>query len=190
MHSKGTDGKFLHNFGPLNRQKGERRLNVAVTRAKLNVKVVASIRGSDINLDQAKSDGAKLLREYLEYAEKGIDALNVETPQETLYDSTDDFVDEVYDALVEKGYRVDKRVGASGLKIDLAIKIPDADDYFFAVECDGEAYRRSKNAETAIVFVKKSSKDLGGATIDSGRPNGSRIAGDLSNAYCMRWKKR
>ena len=146
MHSKGTDGKFLHNFGPLNRQKGERRLNVAVTRAKLNVKVVASIRGSDINLDQAKSDGAKLLREYLEYAEKGIDALNVETPQETLYDSTDDFVDEVYDALVEKGYRVDKRVGASGLKIDLAIKIPDADDYFFAVECDGEAYRRSKNA--------------------------------------------
>lgn len=145
-YAKGTDGKFLHNFGPLNRQKGERRLNVAVTRAKLNVKVVASIRGSDINLDQAKSDGAKLLREYLEYAEKGIDALNVETPQETLYDSTDDFVDEVYDALVEKGYRVDKRVGASGLKIDLAIKIPDADDYFFAVECDGEAYRRSKNA--------------------------------------------
>ena len=145
-YAKGTDGKFLHNFGPLNRQKGERRLNVAVTRAKLNVKVVASIHGSDINLAQAKSDGAKLLREYLEYAEKGIDALNVDTKQETLYDSTDDFVDEVCDALVEKGYRVDKRVGASGLKIDLAIKIPDADDYFFAIECDGDAYRRSKNA--------------------------------------------
>ena len=145
-YAKGSDGKFLHNFGPLNRQQGERRLNVAVTRAKLNVKVVASIHGSDINLDQAKSHGARLLREYLEYAETGICAFSGETNQGELYESPDDFVDEVYETLVEKGYQVDKHVGASELKIDLAVKAPDTDDYFFAIECDGDAYRRSKNA--------------------------------------------
>ena len=43
------DKKFHLHFGPLSLEKGERRLNVAVTRSKVEMKVYASIHGSDIN---------------------------------------------------------------------------------------------------------------------------------------------
>ena len=59
-----AQGKFLHNFGPLNRVGGERRLNVAVTRAKHNIKVVASIHSTDIDLKRTFAEGVRLLREY------------------------------------------------------------------------------------------------------------------------------
>ena len=62
------------NFGPINREGGERRLNVAVTRAKINVQLVSSMHYCDIDLSRTKSVGARLLREYLDYAENGVAA--------------------------------------------------------------------------------------------------------------------
>ena len=62
-------GRFLQNFGPLNRTGGERRLNVAVTRAKYNVLLVSSIHYTDIDLTRTNSLGVRLLREYLDYAQ-------------------------------------------------------------------------------------------------------------------------
>ncbi|MFR4009113.1 MAG: DEAD/DEAH box helicase [Christensenellales bacterium] len=50
-------------FGPLGVSGGERRLNVAITRAKINVKLVSSIFApSDIDLSRTKSDGIRMLR--------------------------------------------------------------------------------------------------------------------------------
>src|SRR5205823_7452098 len=63
------------NFGPLNRQGGERRLNVAVTRAKQRMTVVSSLRAQDIDLSRTSAKGAQLLRAYLDYAERGAVAL-------------------------------------------------------------------------------------------------------------------
>ena len=70
-----AQGRLLHNFGPLNRVGGERRLNVAVTRAKCNVQLVSSMHYTDIDLKRTSSEGAKLLREYLDFAENGNIAL-------------------------------------------------------------------------------------------------------------------
>ena len=70
-----AQGRLLHNFGPLNRVGGERRLNVAVTRAKCNVQLVSSMHYTDIDLKRTSAEGAKLLREYLDYAENGDVAL-------------------------------------------------------------------------------------------------------------------
>ena len=59
-------------FGPLGHQGGERRLNVAITRAKYNVKLVGSIQPEDIDLDKTKSEGVRMLRTYIEFASRTV----------------------------------------------------------------------------------------------------------------------
>ena len=69
-YAKNKNGYMLMNFGPLGKQGGERRLNVAVTRAKLNIKVVGSIEPTDIDLSRAKTEGARMLRSYIPQADQ------------------------------------------------------------------------------------------------------------------------
>lgn len=139
-------GKLLFNFGPLNRAGGERRLNVAITRAKYNVQVVSSMHYTDIDLKRTKSEGARLLREYLNYAEHGSDTLE-STLQVAPFDQFDSgFELEVCNFLRDHGFAVDTQVGCSGFRIDLGLKRPNSSDYVLAIECDGATYHSSKNA--------------------------------------------
>ena len=62
--------------------------------------------------------------------------------QEITFDS--DFENQVYDALVEKGYDVDTQVGIGGYRIDLAIRRNGK--YILGIECDGQLYHSSKSA--------------------------------------------
>ena len=66
-----ANGVLPLNFGPLNRSGGERRLNVAVTRARRRVMVFSSFDPEDIRVDQTSSVGIKHLRGYLEQAKYG-----------------------------------------------------------------------------------------------------------------------
>ncbi len=143
-YARDKDGKLLLNFGPLNREGGERRLNVAVTRAKLNIKVVSSLHGSDIDLSGSKSVGAKLLRDYLDFAENGTAATDSTGFVNPFEKDKSEFLEEVCDFLCEKGYAVDTHVGCSSFKVDIAVKSPDSSDYVIAVECDGRVYSSSK----------------------------------------------
>src|SRR5262249_17358123 len=70
-YAKGPDGRLRYNFGPLNGQNGWRRLNVLVTQAGRRMRVFSSMRGEDINPTALASDGPRLLREFLVYAEHG-----------------------------------------------------------------------------------------------------------------------
>ncbi len=143
-YARDHDGRLLFNFGPLNREGGERRLNVAVTRAKCNLQVVSSMRYTDIDLSRTQSVGAKLLRDYLEYAENG--EISRQKEEDNPFGVRDyHFEREVCEFLVEKGYCVDTKVGRSGFKIDLALKYPDSEDYALAIECDGEDYHSAKS---------------------------------------------
>jgi very-short-patch-repair endonuclease len=145
-YCKDSQGRLLHNFGPLNRAGGERRLNVAVTRAKSNVQLVSSMHYSDIDLKRTSSEGARLLREYLDYAENGNIALerSISVNPYEHYDS--EFELEVADFLRSKGFAVDTQVGCSGFRIDLGLKLPNTSEYILAIECDGATYHSSKNA--------------------------------------------
>ena len=145
-YAKDSQGRLLLNFGPINREGGERRLNVAVTRAKYNVKLVSSIHYSDIDLSGSKSVGARLLREYLDYAENGNIALERSITVNPFEHFDSEFEMEVCDFLRENGFSVDTQVGCSSFKIDLAVKHEDSSDYVLAVECDGASYHSSKTA--------------------------------------------
>lgn len=145
-YAKDSQGRLLLNFGPLNREGGERRLNVAVTRAKYNVQLVSSMHYTDIDLSRTKSVGARLLREYLDFAENGEIALDRSVSVNPFEQFDSEFEMEVCEFLRQKGFNVDTQVGCSSFKIDLALKHPDSSDYVLAIECDGATYHSSKNA--------------------------------------------
>jgi very-short-patch-repair endonuclease len=145
-YAKNDKGQFALRFGPLNLVGGERRLNVAITRAKFNVKVVSSIKAFDIDVSRVSNDGPKLLHDYLDYAEHGVQALEraISASDEPEFDSP--FEQDVYEFLKENGFEVTTQVGCSKYRIDLGLKRPGTSDYVLAIECDGATYHSSNSA--------------------------------------------
>ncbi|HUR52953.1 MAG TPA: AAA domain-containing protein, partial [Gemmataceae bacterium] len=142
-----ASGKVLMNFGPLNRKGGERRLNVAVTRARLSMTVVSSMRGGDIVEARTEARGARLLKAYLDFAEHGPDTLNRRVTEANQRDFDSPFEKEVSEELTRHGLTVHRQVGCGGFRIDLAVLDPDEPGrYLLGVECDGAAYHSSATA--------------------------------------------
>ena len=160
-YARDADNRFIHNFGPLNREGGERRLNVAFTRAKDNVQLVSSIHYTDINLNSSGSEGVRLLRAYLNYAQNG--EATLEKPVKEYEEDTSDvyFEQEVCDYLREQGFVVEPRIGCSEYKIDLGLKKPDEEDFLVAVECDGTTYHRFKNARDRDCLRQRVLENMG-----------------------------
>jgi hypothetical protein len=136
-------GQMAMNFGPLNKPGGERRLNVAVTRAREKVVLITSIRASDIDKD-AQALGLQTLRAYLDYAEHGPEPLSNKAKEGTF----DSALDEDVAAEIKKmGYQVVPEVGCSGYRIDMGVVDPVNDGCFLlGVECDGVTYKSSSSA--------------------------------------------
>ncbi len=147
-YGKDKNGNFFNRFGPINGVNGYRRLNVAVTRAKEKLICVSSFKSTEMKPGET-SRGAKMLQKYLDYAEHGVKTLHgsriVVTSEDVEADSP--FELEVKRALEERGYEVEKQVGVSGFKIDLAIINPKTKtDYILGIECDGASYHSSYSA--------------------------------------------
>lgn len=141
------NGTISTNFGPLNKSGGERRLNVAVTRAKEHITVLSSMLPGDIDLSGSNSIGAQHFKNYLEYAQKGKQALARNDRVTDTLDFDSQFEEAVYAALEDKGYDVVSQVQSHSYSIDLAIKHPDQPGKFvLGIECDGAAYHSSKTA--------------------------------------------
>ncbi len=134
-------GAVPNRFGPINQEGGERRLNVAVTRARQSMTVVHSLRAEDIT---STSPGARQLRRYLEYVRNPEQAL--EAAVSRVGEPESPFEEAVLTALRERGHRVEAQVGVSGYRIDLAIKAEDGERFDLGIECDGATYHRSPAA--------------------------------------------
>ena len=131
------------NFGPLNRDGGERRLNVALTRARYEMVVFSTLHPDRIDLSRTESIAVKDLKHFLEFAERGPDALasavhgsigGFESPFETA----------VAKELTDKGWRLHPQIGVSSFRIDIGVVHPDMPGTYLAgVECDGAMYHSS-----------------------------------------------
>jgi very-short-patch-repair endonuclease len=143
-YGKGADGRMLYRFGPLNNEGGERRLNVAITRARTRMTVVSSFSSADLDPDRTTARGAELLRLYLQYAECGGERLDrhaLEVPE------LNPFEVDIRDALTRAGIPVVCQHGASGFRIDFAAKHPvQPGRMVLAIEADGAAYHSSPTA--------------------------------------------
>ena len=149
------------NFGPLNQEGGQRRLNVAVTRARQEMHVFATLRPEQIDLSRTSAEGVRDLKHFLEFAERGAKAL-----AEAVYGSQGDydspFEEAVAIALAEKGWTVHPQVGVSGFRIDLGVVHPDAAGRYLAgVECDGATYHRTATARDRDFLREQVLRGLG-----------------------------
>ena len=139
-YAKDPNGRMYMRFGPLGHQGGERRLNVAITRAKHNIKLVGSIMPYDIDLSKIKSEGIRMLKDYIEFAIKGSAVLHPHKSSNALYE-TDEFCNGVAKFITSKGYHVKQYVGNSDYKIDIAVEHPKYPGCYVAgIECDGNSY--------------------------------------------------
>jgi hypothetical protein len=152
-YGRDAAGRLLMNFGPLNQQGGERRLNVAITRAREQVTLVSSLLAEDIDTKRTQHPGPRLLRDYLEYARNGgagdwgLAARKVDAPVPHSPSSTPRFEDQLAVALAQRGLALDRQIGHSDFRIDIAIRDPHQTARFLlGVECDGDDYRDAPTA--------------------------------------------
>ncbi|GFO60499.1 hypothetical protein GMST_28240 [Geomonas silvestris] len=135
--------KPRQNFGPISRPDGWRRLNVLFTRSRRKLELFTSMLPEDIVIDTKTPDGTKALKDYLDFARRGI--LTDTNLSEREADS--DFELAVGDFLRCRGYEVVPQLGVAGFFIDLAVRNPDRPgEYLAAIECDGVTYHSSRSA--------------------------------------------
>lgn len=139
-------GHVTMNFGPLNRNGGERRLNVAMTRARSEMVVFSTMLPERIDLARTQARAVADLKHFLEYAERGPSALAT-----AVHGSKGDFESPfeiaVARALQDKGWLIHPQIGVSAYRIDLGIVHPEQPGLYLAgIECDGAMYHSSAYA--------------------------------------------
>jgi len=154
-YARNENGRIVRQWGWLNQKGGENRLNVAISRAKEKVYIVTSIYPEELQIEDAKNDGPKYLKKYLQYAfsiskndkaaaKEVLMSFGDRADNGTVVSFDSDFEMQVYDALKERGYDVDTQIGIGGYSIDLAVKKNGC--YVLGIECDGKLYHSSKSA--------------------------------------------
>ena len=154
-------GKVSMNFGPLNKPGGQRRLNVAVSRAKRAMHVFASLRPEDIDLNRTAAEGVRDFKLFLDYAIRGPRSL-LAGPAMSVGGFESPFEAQIAEALRAKGWTVHPQIGVSQFRIDLGIVHPDIPGRYLAgVECDGATYHRSSTARDRDLLREHVLRDLG-----------------------------
>ncbi|MDE2753525.1 MAG: AAA domain-containing protein [Gemmatimonadota bacterium] len=142
-YGKNSDGRLMYRFGPLNAEGGERRLNVAVTRARRRMTVVSSFPHTEVDPNRSSAQGVQHLRSFLRYAESG----GVDLPGADGTTPLNPFEADVLDKLTAAGLDVLPQYGCSGYRIDFAVRHPTQPGRFaLAVEADGASYHSSPTA--------------------------------------------
>ena len=143
-YGKNSRGDLPYRFGPLLTEGGERRLNVAVTRAKNRLTLVSSFSSHDMDPGRSAAEGVTLLRQYLQYVES--DGTNL-GDQVLDKPALNPFEADVRDTLLHRGLKLTAQYGTSGYWIDFAVQHPvQPGRYVLAIECDGATYHSSPSA--------------------------------------------
>jgi very-short-patch-repair endonuclease len=143
-YGKSSDGRMLYRFGPLNHAEGERRLNVAITRARSQMTVVSSFLPNDLDPNKLKSEGAQMLGRYLAYAASGGKDFG---PKGHLHPPLNPFEADIRDRLQAAKIPLVPQLGVSGYFIDFAARHPERPgEFVLAIEADGDSYHRGATA--------------------------------------------
>jgi very-short-patch-repair endonuclease len=175
-YGKHPDGRMRYQWGPLLRDGGERRLNVAATRARRRLTVVSSFSSHDVDPSRLTAPGARMLAEYLEYARAGgvpVAAAGYArqppdgggtgryAPDGSGGDA-DAFHADVAARLAELGITVVPQYGVGGYRVDFAAAHPDDPSrMILAIEADGAGYRNSGSVRDRDRLRKEHLERLG-----------------------------
>jgi hypothetical protein len=165
-YGRGPNRKMMMNFGPINQTGGEKRLNVAFSRAKRHMALISSIRHDAITNDY--NEGARCLKNYLQYA-AAVSCGDRATAQRVLHESLSHLgsstasaeisvevvVDQLATALGERGYEVDLNVGQSSFRCHLAVRNPDQSEYRAGILVDtADQYNQTDSIEREVMRPK------------------------------------
>jgi len=154
------EGKITLNFGPLNRENGWKRLNVAITRSKKEMKIFTSIRPELLDTSKTSSQGIHDLKGFLEYARRGSQPVDLEEVKSRA--KKDTFADAIRKELKSAGLTADIRVGASKYKVDLAVVDDEKpEEYLLGILCQGESYEHARSARDRDILQESVLKGLG-----------------------------
>ncbi len=143
-YGKDAAGKLPYRFGPLLQPGGERRLNVAITRARHRMTVVSSFTHEDMDPRRSSAEGVRLLRLYLEYAVSGGKSLDVTHSGSV---PLNHFEQSVCDSLTAAGIQLIGQHGTSSYRLDLVALHPHKPGRLvLAIECDGATYHSAPTA--------------------------------------------
>ena len=136
------DGNVSMNFGPLNNRGGERRLNVAVSRARYEMIVFSTLRAEQIDLKRSQAAGVEGLQKFLKYAEGGrVSDVSVGHIADEALPA------DIASALNDLGYETALGVGRSAFKVDVAVVDPkDHERYLLGILIDNHARNEVKIA--------------------------------------------
>ncbi len=144
------DGKVSMNFGPLNRDGGWRRLNVAISRSRKSMIVYSVLRPEQIDLSRTRSEGVEGLKGFLEFAERGKNMLAARAGSTTK--AQDYLIEEIADSICEMGYDVKCNIGCSEYKMDIGVVNPkDKETYILGILIDGENCKETATARDRFV---------------------------------------
>lgn len=138
------NGHVSMNFGPLNNQGGERRLNVAVSRARYEMTVFSTLRADQIDLRRSNAKGVTGLKKFLEFAQRGVSALPAAAASAATLEVSPMMAD-LKQELERRGWKADSMVGRSEFRVDLAVVDPENPDlYVLGILSDGGSYYNTK----------------------------------------------
>ena len=142
-YHKAANGTLPYRFGPLNQEGGERRLNVAITRARSRIHLVAGFSHHDMDPGRSTSEGVEMLRQYLEFAASGGTAMGGTLSDEPL----NAFELNILGQLERRGVPVTPQYGVAGYRLDFACGHPEQPwRMVLAIEADGAAYHSTPTA--------------------------------------------
>lgn len=154
-------GHVTMNFGPLNRDGGERRLNVALTRARFEMLAFSTLGSDRIDLSRTSARAVMDLKHFLEYAERGPSVLGAAV-YGPMGDFDSPFESAVARALRGRGWTIQPQIGVSAYRIDLGVVHPDFPGrYLVGIECDGAMYHSSAFARERDKIRQAVLEDLG-----------------------------
>lgn len=144
-YAKDRDGRLSMNFGALNRQGGQRRLNVAITRARQGLHVFSALSPEEINLARTNSEGVRDLKDFLIFARSG--QLHLNYADQSKQQAKKEFLHYLQTKLQEQGWSVDLGIGQGDSCVDIAIKDNlNSGSYIAGIIVDGENYAKAATA--------------------------------------------
>lgn len=141
------EGIFRLNFGALNQMGGERRLNVAITRARYRMEIFCSFNPFKIDYQRTQSIGVRDFFHFLQFAyTHSIQVLSSKLSMQTSLDFYTDLQKSIAGKLEALGFKVDIGVGKSNNRLDLAIVHPfDPTRYVLGIYLDHGSFANAPN---------------------------------------------
>ena len=165
-----SEGKQSMNFGPLNREGGWRRLNVAVTRSRCEMKVFSSIEPETLRVTDATPEGVKAFKRFLMYAggssnwDADIQSSAAGDGNSPVIDRKAKFTgiaDDICERLEAMDYKVERGVGDSVFKVDIGVTRKDEDKYCLGILIDGAGVGKNDSAYSREIAQPSVLRGLG-----------------------------